>query len=308
MEGVAFAVGVAALFSAILDVFDFVIKARKATIDFTTLNSLLNSHKLRFYIFGLSYGMIPGMAGQKTEPDPRLQPQQIARVIEDNIHSIFALLQEAQHIVSIYSASHGNVLPTALITMKQQRGFRRVGRSMVAFFRRQRSRSFGVAAATWSVHHRERFDTITSRIGELVTGLYDITSSLDLLERQRIVLEQEISSTSDTESLRVIRHIASNLDQALSIRAGERLEGVISGRPSFEHPGSSGIGSSLRAFSFESARSEMSSGMLHSHLMPNSTPYSVIQDSYPTVSEVLGSQPPTELPSELPSELSSRKL
>ena len=88
MEVAGLAVGITALFSTVLDGFEFVIKAKKFSIDFETLNSLLSTHKLRFYIFGRAYGLVKGQDGRADQPDTRLRTQNIQTVVEGNAESI----------------------------------------------------------------------------------------------------------------------------------------------------------------------------------------------------------------------------
>ena len=227
LETLGFAVGVAALFSTVLDVFDFVIKAKKLTVDFTTLNSLLNTHKLRFYIFGLTYGLVSGADGEPAQPDPRLELPDIGHVVRDNVDSIFMLLQEAQVIVETYNKV--DAVPAG----DRERGLRQ---ALAKTWRRQRDRRYGLSATKWSAHHGERFATIISRIGDLIEGLYQVTEALDLLERHRRVLEREVSNTTDAESIRLIRDTFSSRDDSVSTSARMRLNELgIAGEATSSH-------------------------------------------------------------------------
>ena len=165
LEAAAFAAGITALFTTVLDIFDLVIKAKKFAVDLNTLNSLLNTHKLRFYIFGVAYGIVGGSNGRTASPDPRLRASAVASVVEDNARSIFLLLEEAQKIVESYGKSQ-DVSAEAGGIVARPAGFRQ---SLVASMQRAELLSNGFAAVKWSAHHCERFNTIVSRVRGLVS-------------------------------------------------------------------------------------------------------------------------------------------
>ena len=56
-----------------------------------------------------------------------------------------------------------------------------------------------------------------------VEGLYQVTSALDLLQSQRMTLEDEISVSTDSDSIRLIRNSLSDRDDAVTTSARARL-------------------------------------------------------------------------------------
>ncbi|KAM3085703.1 hypothetical protein ACMFMG_002768 [Clarireedia jacksonii] len=253
--------GIAGLFSACIDNFDIVVRAKDFSEDFDILCTLLVTQRVQFAIWGELVGLVADANGKKLPYNKAIDRPDIRSALERTLNNIRLLLQKADVIVDRYEIEYGSSPSTEVSTSKGMDVFKDHWDSFKTRLRKNQKQKSVTKVTRWAVHDSAQFEKQVSRIKELVEALYSITSSLGLLEQQHARLKQEIESISDTQSLRLLRdaasvdHRASSLIQDVSDTASRRLtfvtKSITGGRTITTNP--TGAGSS-----FYTARSRTS--------------------------------------------------
>ncbi|PQE28266.1 vegetative cell wall gp1 protein [Rutstroemia sp. NJR-2017a WRK4] len=221
--------GVAGLFSACIDSFDIVVRAKDFSEDFDILCTLLVTQRVQFAIWGELVGLVPDGNGRKLPYNKAIDRPDIRLALERTLNNIRLLLQKTDVTVDRYEVEYGSSPSTEVSTSRGMDAFKDQWDSFKTRLRRNQRQTSVTKVTRWAVHDSAQFEKQVSRIKDLVEALYSITGSLDLLEQQQSRLRQEIESISDAQSLRLLRDVASmdhhtsSLIQDVSDTASRRL-------------------------------------------------------------------------------------
>ncbi|KAH7629337.1 putative heterokaryon incompatibility protein [Sordaria sp. MPI-SDFR-AT-0083] len=214
--------GIAGLFKSCIDNFDIVVKARNCSIELDRLCAQLSLHRIRLVFWGQTLGLTSDSGIVANE---LLNWEDIRPAIERVLLHLHYLLQQADLVTERFE-SHSDKVGTRNLSddqLDQSPGlniFREPFESFKARLRRSQNDKSIWMVTRWAIHDLKKFKAVVNNVGELVSGLEGITSTLGLgvLQRQQILLAKEIDSISDTQSLRLLQQLTSSDDASLSLR------------------------------------------------------------------------------------------
>lgn len=199
VDPVGAALGLAALFTTCLEVWDFVDAGRAHATNFSLLRTKLDNQRILFVIWGkkVQFGSESG------EYDRRLDDPFIAPTIESNLNHIRRIFSDTDAMVDRYGIA---------ITRKRKSHRYGTSSSQHAIFQSgykqflgqlkqdQKSTSFW-KKTRWSIKDEKRFDTMVKDISELVVGLERITEAFISQAKADQLLNLAMENIEDLESL-----------------------------------------------------------------------------------------------------------
>ncbi|KAK3386774.1 prion-inhibition and propagation-domain-containing protein [Podospora didyma] len=218
--------GLAGLFKSCIENFDIVVRARDFSEEFDLLCTQLSVQQVRLLLWGESLGLFPNQ-GRRVRYHAGLNRPAIRRAVESSLNHLKNLLSKADVIVGRYDTDEAEAGAGAGAGALQV--VEPASHGMVIFkntFQKFKSRLRTNQKATstwkvtrWSVHDYEKFRHFVTNIKDLIDGLESITASLGLLDRQRESLVEEVATISDTESLRLLVALGSDVSAPPSLKA-----------------------------------------------------------------------------------------
>ncbi|KAH7309219.1 prion-inhibition and propagation-domain-containing protein [Stachybotrys elegans] len=216
------ALGIAGLFTACIENFDIIVRARECSEEFELLCTQLALQRLRLVIWGETLGLVPAPNGGAVPYNRALERKDIRPVVETSLHQLKLLLCKADVINGRYALPEEE----ATVAQKQLAGTSSHGmdifRESFERFRMRISKSQkqkSVWTVTrWAIHDYQRFETLVDQITKLLDALESITSALGILEQHNALLVNEIESLSNTESLSLLQRVGSSTSASVALR------------------------------------------------------------------------------------------
>lgn len=221
-------VALASLFETCVKCFDYIELGRNYAHDCTILLAKLDVEKVRFSIWGRSVGLATPC------PDNRLELPEIGPTVQKLLNCISLLFTDAERLKKRYGLRYitDNAEERAIIPSTSSGGISTLKLSYQRFLTRisQNQRISSTATkAHWAIRDKQKFTNMLADLKDLIDGLRDITKSFSDLERQQVMLKDEISSLSDIGSLQLLQEaLAENYD-GLSDVASQRIIAIENG-------------------------------------------------------------------------------
>ncbi|KAI1089862.1 prion-inhibition and propagation-domain-containing protein [Rostrohypoxylon terebratum] len=228
MEAAGLAIGVlgiAGLFTACIENFNIVVRAREFSEEFEHLCTLLALQQIRLVIWGETLGLAPPFGARAPKPYNRaLERPDIRPSIETTLNQLRNLLAKADTITGRYASEEqerASELSERCVT-SDSKGMTIFRDSYQQFKNKikknQKDKSLW-QVTRWSIQDYERFERLVTNIRDLVDALESITSALGILAQQQSLLIDEIESISDASSLRLLSLVGSSTSAPVAIRA-----------------------------------------------------------------------------------------
>lgn len=213
------------IFMSCVQCFELIQSGRNFERDLLVLTTKFSNQQLRFTKWGeaCGFGSTAGYNGELDEPE--LKPH-----IERTFRSIKLLLDSGVSISKTYEddkSKYEDIVPSGTVSTRWSWTAvkRRLGRS-------QKTR--GTKGATkWALSDKKKLDEVVRHLNDLIDGLEAITKDLGVPERQRNLVQYEIQSISDTETLELMESSRMSPSDMISDTASVRLRDIYNGSP---HP------------------------------------------------------------------------
>jgi ubiquitin-protein ligase len=225
------------IFMSCVQCFELIQQGRNIERDLLVLTTKFSNQQLRFTKWGEACGFGSRTGYNQMLDDPTIRPN-----IERTLDSIRALLRDGIVTMSIYEVDvkehHNGALSLTVST-------RWSWETVKSRLRRGKSSRGTTNVVRWAVADKKKLDEIIRHISDLLGDLETMTVDMGVPERQRYLVEYEIQSISDTETLELME--ASRLRPAdmISDTASARLQSIAGGT----HPSSRPSGSILEVLS-----------------------------------------------------------
>jgi hypothetical protein len=181
---------------------------------------------MRFGLWGESVGLVPNPSdGSKLRYNKDIDRPDIRPGVERILNNIKFILDEAGKVDERYGLKADKVRGSEV---SRSRGLDIFKGSFDRFklrIRKHQKETTAWNVTRWAIHDADKFEGMINRLKEFVDGLESLTKSLGLLAEQHKLLEEEIGTISDVESLRLLR------DAASSYRSSQRNVSDTASRP-----------------------------------------------------------------------------
>ncbi|KAI0894642.1 prion-inhibition and propagation-domain-containing protein [Annulohypoxylon nitens] len=226
VAGIAIGVlGIAGLFTACIENFNIVVRAREFSEEFEHLCTLLALQQIRLVIWGETLGLAPPFGARAPKPYNRaLERPDIRPSIERTLNQLQNLLAKADTITGRYASEEQERVAelSERCVASDSKGMAIFRDSYQRFKNKIRKNQKDKSlwqVTRWSIQDYERFERLITNIRDLVDALESITSALGILAQQQSLLIDEIESLSDAGSLRLLSLVGSSTSAPLAIRA-----------------------------------------------------------------------------------------
>lgn len=187
--------------------------------------------------WGEAVGLIPGEGGKTIPYNKAFDRPHIRPTIEASLNHLQDLLSKADVITGRYNLQNATKGETES-SSKAMAIFRTSFEKFRARLKKNQQQKSVWKVTRWSIHDYEKFRGLIANIRDILDGLESATNSFDVLERQRALIEEEIESISDRDSLQLLQDVGSLSDanpmlKAISERASQRLSNTPSEMWSF---------------------------------------------------------------------------
>lgn len=228
------ALGVAALFSTCVEAFDIVVSAKECTQEYEELSALLGIQQLRFGLWGQLVGLPSGFDDHQP-PIPyntKLDLPHVRPRIERALDNIRNLLRKVAAVDGRYGVTLAT-LDEETTTLRGTHIFHKPFDKLKARIRKGQKQKSMVKVMRWALHDATQFKDAIAQLTAFVDGLYQVTTSLDILQKHieelRIHSEvQRITNEGDLELLAeaTSKHSISSIHRSISDAASRRLSVV----------------------------------------------------------------------------------
>jgi hypothetical protein len=263
-EGVAgltlSAVSVASLFTACIDCFNIVIKAREFGQDYEILCADLALQRLRFCLWGESVGLASRDASRLPVRNPGLDDPGIQPTVTQTLQAIQWLLTQTD------ASRDRFALPSRGSSTRRLSLFRTTFDQFRTRVRENQTQQSVIGVTKWAIYAGDKFQEKIERLKSLIDGLESVTKSLGVLDTQQSRMHEEINSLNDVVSLKLLRDASISNQDDISDTASRRIM-MIEGGSTTEQSGIAGTGTISTAKSFFTAE-EGIDGAIHQIASP----------------------------------------
>ncbi|KAI1337577.1 prion-inhibition and propagation-domain-containing protein [Xylariaceae sp. FL0016] len=175
-EAVGLVLGVAGLFSACVESFDIVARARDFSTDFELICTKLRLLQIRFVLWGEALGLVPSPDGTKLPYNPGLDRPDIRPAVENCLSQLRLLMEKADVVVNRYALRD---------TPDTSRELQRSTQNGATIFRdsidRVRNR----------IRKNQKQKALEEAVKDLLDLLVSITDAISALKEQQDLLKRE---------------------------------------------------------------------------------------------------------------------
>ena len=230
MEVISFGVGVmslAGLFSACIDCFDLVQKGRYLGKDYFLLETKFENQRLRLIAWGQACGMMNAEGN-----DNRLDSEELKSRIQITLTNLSMLFKDGTQLKRKYGLKEEgqtrfapSTSMSSLITATAWNGASLGQRFQEFKYRMQKTRKQASLASSgrWAIEDKRKFTELIQHLKDLIDDLEGLTRFLDVVERQREMIEDEVQSITDIPTLETMSEARLGNTDAVSAAAGLRL-------------------------------------------------------------------------------------
>ncbi|CZR59494.1 uncharacterized protein PAC_09386 [Phialocephala subalpina] len=234
-EAVGLALGVAALYSACVDVFDVVVSAKDCSKEHEELSALLGLQRLRFEFWGESVGLPSGRFDHEpTIPyNTHLDLPQVRPDVERALENIRQLLDSVAAIDGKYGVTPGMVSDEGLTTLRGTRIFQKSFERLKSRVRKGQKQKSTRRTTIWALRDATKFKDTITRLTAFLDGLHQVTTSLGLVQQrfEALRVHEAINTITNEEDLDLLieaasHHSSSSIHRTVSDAASKRLSMV----------------------------------------------------------------------------------
>ncbi|KAH8886438.1 hypothetical protein GQ53DRAFT_658173, partial [Thozetella sp. PMI_491] len=214
--------GISGLFTACIENFDIVVRARNFGEEFDLLCTQLSLQRLRLVLWGETLGLVPDPDGKRKPYNSAVDRADIRPAIGSTLNHLRLQLEKADVVTERYKL--GDIVsgePCQALQMSNSTGLKIFSERFEAFtarIRKNQKQKSGWTVTRWSIHDASKFKAIVDNIRDLIDDLESVASTLRVLKDQQSLLVQEIESISDEQSLRLLQDVFSTAEDSRSSR------------------------------------------------------------------------------------------
>ena len=225
MEPVGFVAGIAGLagvFTACVDCFEYIQLGRSFGHDFGKCLLRLDATKVRMTRWGAAVGM-----QARIRSDRQGYPEEEIQLARDLLEQILESFEDAERVSerfkkhTIMKKSPGDLVvydPNSDLEPK----YRRLHSTMRALAQQRQKEMSIIKKTKWALYEKRKFDGMINDINGFVNDLVELFPAS--VETQRLLCGTEISSIKDTEDLLLLKDVASQDDTILKESVARELE------------------------------------------------------------------------------------
>lgn len=225
MDPIGFVISVAGLigvFTACVDAFELVQLARHRNKDYSVFQTKLDNQRFRLSTWGEACGLLDEQNHDLCLDNPELRSR-----VAQTLQVILDLLKDGNELKSRYGLKPQGPAQTftGYLTLSSTTPLRPYAPIIARFkakLRKTQMQPGSGSSIRWAIEDRNKFDTLIQHLRDLLDDLERMTQSSRVTERKRIIVEYEISSLSDTESLNLIEQVNASTDDTLSETVSQR--------------------------------------------------------------------------------------
>jgi ubiquitin-conjugating enzyme E2 D/E len=231
LSATAAVLGLPGIFMSCVQCFELIQSGRNFERDLLVLTTKFSNQQLRFTKWGEACGFGSPSGYNRGLDEPELKPH-----IERTFHSIKLLLDSG---VSVSKTYEEHTLKYEAFVAPQTVPTRWSWTVVKSRLRRSQNTRDTKDATRWALSDKKKLDEIVRHLSDLIGDLETITKGLGVLERQRYLVQYEIQSISDTETLELMEESRLGSSDMISETASVRLRDLSSGTFRSSHqPGS----------------------------------------------------------------------
>ena len=231
MEAAGLALGVAGLaglFSACASCYQLVRRGADLGKDHKILETKFNNQELRL----LSGGKACGLVGTDIEYDTRLDEPVLRARIQATLECIKELFQDEAELKKRFglkpSKNNLKVKTSALLSLRSSSQV--IARPSFFFWKKQQRTTRLRDDAAWAISDRAKFAELVQHLKDFNDDLESMTRALgDIPQKQRQIVELEISEIADLETLEEIALASQDDEDIISDTVSLRLSSIRSG-------------------------------------------------------------------------------
>lgn len=231
MEAAGLALGVAGLaglFSACASCYQLIRRGADLGKDYKILETKFNNQELRL----LSWGKACGLVGTDIEYDTRLDEPVLRARIQATLECIKELFQDEVELKKRFglkpSKNNLKIKTSTLLSLRSSS--KAVARPSFFFWKKQQRTTRLWDAAAWAISDRAKFAELVQHLKDFNDDLESMTRALgDIPQKQRRIVELEISEIADLETLEEIALASQDDEDIISDTVSLRLSSIRSG-------------------------------------------------------------------------------
>lgn len=211
--------GLAGLFSTCVQGFQLLQLGRHYAQDFDILQTKFEAQKVRFLIWGETFGFLAGQRYDVSLDSPSIRPT-IVRIL-NNIRLLFSDETKLRRRYGLRPDTE-ELPPSGRVIF--QDAYRRFQARLVQTQRR----TGPMTKCKWAISDKQKFADLLQHVKDLLDSLIDISSSIQALSQQRARMVIEVESINDAHSLELLERAST--DDQISDAASRRLREIRSER------------------------------------------------------------------------------
>ncbi|KAH7408750.1 prion-inhibition and propagation-domain-containing protein [Phaeosphaeria sp. MPI-PUGE-AT-0046c] len=202
-------VGLVGLFSACIDCFELVERGRYHGRDYLLLETKFTNQRLRLRTWGQACGFTHERAH---DADDICGDEEVRASLEATLAHLLALLRDGQALTTKYGLKRdqtsqglfsvgpvkiGALVPNRLMSGRVGQRLQELGESVY----RTQKQSKITTKAKWAITDKAKFSELVQHLKDLIDDLEGLTRWLAVPERQRKIIQLEVESISDIDTL-----------------------------------------------------------------------------------------------------------
>lgn len=148
--------------------------------------------------------------GSRLQYNKNIDRPDIRPGVERILNNIKSILDEAGKVDERYGLKADKAPGSEISTSRGIEIFKGSFERFKSRIRKHQKKTTVWHVTRWAIHDADKFEGMINRLKDFVDGLESLTISLGLLAKQHRLLDEEIESISDVESLRLLRNATSS--------------------------------------------------------------------------------------------------
>ena len=212
------AVGLAALFTSCLDVWDFVDAGKAHASNFSLLRTKLDNQRILFIIWGKKLGF-----GSPNGYDKRLDDPFISSAVEANLNHIQRIFSDTDTLAKRYGIKIIEKESRAIgLSVQRSAIFQRSYKSFLDKLRADQNATSIWKVTRWSIRDEKKFDTMVNNLAEVIDGLDRITAAFISQLQAEVLANEAVGEVVDPQELEEIQEAAGDIETIITSAASIR--------------------------------------------------------------------------------------
>jgi ubiquitin-conjugating enzyme E2 D/E len=215
-------VGLAALFTTCIEVWDFVDAGRSQASNFSLLRTKLDNQRMLFLIWGKKVGFGTPAGHNKRLDEPFIRP-----TIERNFNHIKLIFSNTDDLVKRYGIKIKDMeLQEASQCLRPPANFEFNYQRFLSNLRRNQQQTSLRKVTRWSIRDEEKFDIMVKNLSDLIRDLERITEAFISQTSGQEILREEMGNINDLRILEEIQEAAGEVETIISSAASVRQKAI----------------------------------------------------------------------------------